>query len=358
MGTVSLCMIVRDEEDVLGRCLDSVKDLVDEIIIVDTGSHDRTKEIARQYTEKIFDFPWIDDFSAARNFSFDKASCAYCMWLDADDILLQEDRERFKELKEELAPEVEVVMMPYHVGFDETGQLTFSYYRERLVKNYRGMRWKGPVHEVIETRGHRVYADCAVTHWKLHPSDPDRNLRIFQGILAKGESLEPRQQFYYGRELYYHQEYAQALAVFEGFLSQGQGWVENQIDACRHCARCLYGLCRAEEALLAFFRSFSYDVPRAEICCDIGQHFLDREQWRQAAYWYRQALRCERQDDKGGFVLPDAYGYEPYLGLCLCSSRLGNEQEAEAYNELAAACKPDSPAIAYNRAYFASLKKT
>ncbi len=329
MGTVSLCMIVRDEEDVLGRCLDSVKDLVDEIIIVDTGSHDRTKEIARQYTEKIFDFPWIDDFSAARNFSFDKASCAYCMWLDADDILLQEDRERFKELKEELAPEVKVVMMPYHVGFDETGQLTFSYYRERLVKNYRGMRWKGPVHEVIETRGHRVYADCAVTHWKLHPS-----------------------------ELYYHQEYAQALAVFESFLSQGQGWVENQIDACRHCARCLYGLCRAEEALLAFFRSFSYDVPRAEICCDIGQHFLDREQWRQAAYWYRQALRCERQDDKGGFVLPDAYGYEPYLGLCLCSSRLGNEQEAEAYNELAAACKPDSPAIAYNRAYFASLKKT
>ena len=57
MGTVSLCMIVRDEEDVLGHCLDSVKDLVDEIIIVDTGSHDRTKEIARQYTEKIFASP-------------------------------------------------------------------------------------------------------------------------------------------------------------------------------------------------------------------------------------------------------------------------------------------------------------
>lgn len=59
-------MIVRNEEDVLGRCLASVSDLMDEIIIADTGSTDRTKEIAAQYTEKIFDFPWIDDFSAAR----------------------------------------------------------------------------------------------------------------------------------------------------------------------------------------------------------------------------------------------------------------------------------------------------
>lgn len=65
-------MIVRNEEDVLGRCLASVSDLVDEIIIADTGSTDRTKEIAAQYTEKIFDFPWIDDFSAARNAAFAK----------------------------------------------------------------------------------------------------------------------------------------------------------------------------------------------------------------------------------------------------------------------------------------------
>ena len=86
MCTISLCMIIRDEEEVLGRCLESVADLVDEIILVDTGSQDRTREIARHFTEKVYEFPWIDDFAAARNFSFSKASCDYCMWLDADDV--------------------------------------------------------------------------------------------------------------------------------------------------------------------------------------------------------------------------------------------------------------------------------
>jgi glycosyltransferase involved in cell wall biosynthesis len=66
-------MIVKNEESVLGRCLDSVKDIVDEIIIVDTGSSDKTKEIAAKYTNRIYDFEWIDDFSVARNFSFEKA---------------------------------------------------------------------------------------------------------------------------------------------------------------------------------------------------------------------------------------------------------------------------------------------
>ena len=77
MITISLCMIVKNEERVLKRCLDSVRDLVDEIIIVDTGSTDATKRIAAGYTDKIYDFTWIDDFSAARNFAFSKATKEY-----------------------------------------------------------------------------------------------------------------------------------------------------------------------------------------------------------------------------------------------------------------------------------------
>ena len=81
MISVSLCMIVKNEEDVLERCLKSVAGLVDEIIIVDTGSTDRTREIATHFTNQIFDFPWQDDFSAARNEAFSHASMDYCMWL-------------------------------------------------------------------------------------------------------------------------------------------------------------------------------------------------------------------------------------------------------------------------------------
>ena len=102
MITISLCMIVKNEEEVIGRCLECVKDIVDEIIIVDTGSTDSTKEIVSKYTDMVYDFEWIDDFSAARNFSFSKASKDYTMWLDADDIILEADREKLLKIKESL----------------------------------------------------------------------------------------------------------------------------------------------------------------------------------------------------------------------------------------------------------------
>ena len=95
MAEISLCMIVRDEEDVLRRCLESAVPLVDEIIIADTGSKDKTCEIAREFTDQVYHFDWCDDFAAARNFAFSKASKPFCMWLDADDVILPEDQQKF-----------------------------------------------------------------------------------------------------------------------------------------------------------------------------------------------------------------------------------------------------------------------
>lgn len=97
----------------LARCLDSIADLMDEIIIVDTGSTDNTKEIAAQYTSRIYDFKWTSDFSAARNFSFSKATMEYIYTADADEILDDANRERFLRLKDALLPEIEIVQMKY-----------------------------------------------------------------------------------------------------------------------------------------------------------------------------------------------------------------------------------------------------
>lgn len=348
-------MIVKNEEDILGRCLQSVADLVDEIIIVDTGSTDRTKEIAAGFTEKIYDYQWNDDFAAARNYSFSLAGSNYCIWLDADDILLESDRLTFADLRTKLQPLTNVVMMKYNTGFDENGEVTFSYYRERIIKNHAGMRWKGAVHEVIETIGPVEYSRCAVTHQKLHPSDPYRNLCIFEKLLDKGALLDPRQQFYYGRELYYHKRYSNAIGVFEAFLDEDAGWLENKIDACRHCAYCQYGLKQDDKALQSLLRSLQYDTPRAEVCCEIGGHFFHRERYPLAIYWYERALECSREDDRGGFVSPDAYGYTPCIQLCVCYYKVNRIDKAVAYNEIAAIFQPDSKAVAYNRAYFKTI---
>lgn len=355
MPSLSLCMIVRDEEDVLGRCLASVQDLVDEIIVVDTGSKDHTKQVAEQFGARVLDFAWIDDFAAARNFAFAAASGDFILWLDADDVVPAEEHPKLERIKAELSAEVDAVMLPYHTAFDAQGNVTFSYYRERIVK--RGFWWQGAVHEVIAVAGNVIYGDCAVVHKKIHPADPERNLRIFEGLLAKGVELEPRQQFYYGRELYYHNRFAEALAVFRRFLAEDQGWLENKIDACRQCALCLEALKRPQEALAALFSSFAYDLPRAEICCDIGWHFFQRQNWAQAAYWYRRALGCRRDDQRGGFVAPDAYGFLPAIQLCVCYDRLGQQERARRFNRLAARYKPDAPEVIYNEQYFANLEQ-
>lgn len=346
-------MIVKNEAAVLARCLESAAGLVDEIIVVDTGSTDETKSIAAAFTEQVYDFTWVQDFSAARNFAFSKASMDYCLWLDADDVLLDRDREGFLDLKRSLPPETDVVMMRYNIAFDAAGNPTFSYYRERLVRNLHRPLWEGAVHEVIPPFGRVVYSEVAVTHRKEGPSDPDRNLRIYEDRMARGIPLGPRERFYYARELYDHQRYEDAEAAFAGFLASGEGWVENNIEASRFLAYCAYALDRPEAALRALLGSFVYDDPRAETCCDLGRHFLDRGAYRRAAFWYELALTRERDDTSGGFVRPDCYGYLPCIQLCVCYDRLGEKEKAEAYNLRAGQYKPEDPAYQYNLMYFA-----
>lgn len=355
MSTISLCMIVKNEEVHLPRCLDSVAGLVDEIIIVDTGSTDHTVEIASRYTSKVYSYPWKDDFSAARNESFSKASMDYCMWMDADDILEEAQRDSFLQLKQSLPPDTDIVMMKYNTSFDEAGKPSFSYFRERWIRNQAQYRWVGAVHEVIPPKGRILYSDIAISHKKQKAGDPDRNLRIYQKMLSEGTSLDARQQYYYGRELYYHGQYGEAAAVFEKFLLSADGWVENKIEACSICADCYFHLGQEQTGLDTLLRSMGFDLPRAELCCDIGKYFLEHGHYHIAVYWYEAALHAPKKESSAGFVLPDCHDYVPFLQLCVCYDKLGDPCKAQEYNEKAGACKPYSQAYLYNKRYFDSL---
>lgn len=355
MPTISLCMIVKNEEMYLARCLDSVAELVEEIIVVDTGSTDRTVEIANGYTTKVYSYPWKDDFSDARNYSFSKATMDYCMWMDADDILEEAEKVKFLHLKHTLSPDVDMVMMKYHTAFDEAGKPSFSYFRERWIRNCSQYRWIGEVHEVIPPNGNISYSDIAICHKKTRTSDPERNLKIYRKMLAKGKALDARQQYYYGRELYYHKQYEEAISVLEWFLLLPEGWIENKIEACSICANCYYRLGQEQSALNTLLRSMSFDLPRAELCCEIGKHFLEHGEYHAAVYWYETALNRPRNEYSAGFVLPDCYDYVPLLQLCVCFDKLGDRKKAEEYNERAGACKPYSQAYLYNKKYFDSL---
>lgn len=357
MINISLCMIVKNEQDVIGRCLDCVKDIADEIIIVDTGSNDLTKSIVSQYTDKIYDFEWIEDFSAARNFAFSKATKDYIMWLDADDIILEVDREKLLNLKENLDFSVDMVMIKYNVAFDENDNPTLSYYRERLFKRSANYKWVDPIHEVIPLSGKIIYSDGAISHKKLYRNDPLRNLRIFEKMISEGKVLEPRQQFYYTRELYYNGRYEEAIKNFTDFLDSGMGWIENSISACKDLSVCYYKIDNENMALQSLLRSLEFDEPRAEICCDIGKHFFDRQQYKIAIFWYKLALTRKQEDNSFGFVLNDCYGYIPYVQLCVCYDKLGDMKTAIEYNEKAGKIKPNDSSFIHNREYFKKSKK-
>ena len=356
MATISLCMIVRNEEAVLARCLDSVKAAVDEIVIVDTGSTDATKEIAARYTGRIYDFAWIDDFSAARNASFAKARMEFTMWLDADDVLLPQDLEELLRLKARLDTlDADMVMLPYHTGVDETGAPLCRFFRERIVRTCIPFAWKGRVHEAIQHQGRSVRLEKpAVTHRSIKTVYPERNLKIYQAQAAAGEPFSPRDSFYYGRELYYHKHYQEAVRVLEDFLRSGRGWVENNVEACKILSYCYDGLEDDMGVFGALTASFFFAPPRAEACCELGRLFSKLGRYQNAIFWYELALSCTPADQEGAFTNQDCYGYLPCIQLCVCYDALGDHATAEAYNRRAGSYK-DTKAYRHNLAYFAAL---
>jgi len=357
MITISLCMIVKDEEDTIGRCLESVKDIVDEIIIVDTGSSDRTKEVAGSFTSKIYDFEWIDDFSAARNYSSSKATMDYIMWLDADDIILEEDALKIQQLKVTIDPIVDIVMMKYNYSFDGNGHITLSNFRSRLLKRSINFIWNEPIHEYIQPSGYIINSDICITHKKICPSAPERNLNIFEKMVASSKELSPRSLFYYAKELYNNERFDDAIKSFNKYLDSGKGWVEDMISACYDLSICYSFTKEPEKRLKALLRSFEFNTPRAEICCQIGYHYFEAKDYEKAIVWYKLATQLNKPVDTWGFILHDCWGYIPNIQLCLCYDRLGNIEEAIKYNNTAAEYKPNDTAVLYNIKYFQDINK-
>ena len=349
MVTISLCMIVKNEEDVLKRCLDSVKDAVDEIIIVDTGSTDKTKFIAQEYTDKVYDFKWINDFSAARNEAYSKASMDYQMWMDADDFIPQDSLEKLLKLKDTLDPSIDIVTMKYFTHFNEQGHPILSCTRERLTRREKGYTWQEPIHECIPLIGNVFYSDIEIYHKKNHViNHSDRNIQIYNELEKSGKSLTPRQQYYFARELKDCGNWLKSAYYFEKFLNSQHGWFEDNIAACYNLSICYNVLGDHEKILPILLKSFNYDAPRAEVCSEIGYYYKRARNFSVALKWFRLAINVGKPDS-AGFILEDYYGYIPNIECCVCCCELGDFESARIYNEQAAVYKPDAAAIEINR---------
>lgn len=153
--TISACMIVKNEEAFLSQCLESIKDFVDEIIIVDTGSTDRTVEIAKRYTDKMYFHPWEDSFSKARNQALSYATCDWIFQIDADEELVREDIPNV--IKAVRDREVDGIMVQIISKFSG-GKSEAVHSVERLFRNNGVIHYEGRVHNrVVGMTNARVY---------------------------------------------------------------------------------------------------------------------------------------------------------------------------------------------------------
>jgi glycosyltransferase involved in cell wall biosynthesis/tetratricopeptide (TPR) repeat protein len=198
---VSLTMIVKNEEHNLGDCLASVRDLVDEAVVVDTGSTDRTREIARSFGAVLGEFPWIDHFAAARNAALDHATGDYAFWMDADDRLDNENYAKLKALLASLTGGNEAYVMKCLCVPEKPGAGGTLVDHVRLFRLFPSHRWTYRVHEQIlpslrSTRAEVRWSDVTVRHvGYVNPAVRRRKLDRDLRLLKLDEQERPNDAF-------------------------------------------------------------------------------------------------------------------------------------------------------------------
>ncbi len=185
---ISFCMIAKNEAERLSRCLTSVADLVAEMLVVDTGSTDDSKAVAARLGARVVDFPWVDDFSAARNESIRHARGDWIFWLDGDEDLDEVNRQRLRTLFAGLRDEKAAYVM--RQVSESAGGSSLAVAQVRLFRNDPAIRWDYRVHEQIllslRRAGHRLdWTDVAIRHWgyqesTLSAAKLERNLRLLR----------------------------------------------------------------------------------------------------------------------------------------------------------------------------------
>jgi glycosyltransferase involved in cell wall biosynthesis len=335
---VSLTMIVRNEERNLPVCLESVVGLFDEIIVVDTGSTDRTKAIAASFGARVVDFAWIDDFAAARNVALDYATGDYAIWLDADDVIAPGERAKLERLLKQLRPDgMAAYVLRCVCETGEGGQLVVD--QPRLFPRRETIRWVYRVHEQLIPGLHNAgcstkWTDIVIRHTGyadpvIHEQKRVRNLALLQRELAERPN-DPFIYYYLGTLSFERKQWQESLGYYILSLAK---WGTSQSIACKLFAMIAWTnqiLARYEESL--------------RVCNEGLQHFpQDGELWFRKAVALRYLLRPAEAEACWKRVLTlgrpqtfysvdqGIYGHLTRHNLALLAEERGDHREAKIH---------------------------
>lgn len=351
--SLSLHLIAKNEEKNLAKLIDSVQGCVDEIYLTDTGSTDKTVELAKQLGCHVSHFKWVNDFSMARNFNFEQGTTDYQLWLDCDDTL--GETEQFKLWRQEIMPLADYHLAKYHYSVDEkTGTPNCTFFRERVIRRGKGFKWKYFLHEGIRPDTATSPIKQEITHlWSVWhrrtqedlKADRMRNLTMFKG---HERLLDPRMTMYYGKELHeaqffelsiewlkkavlLPQEPQDILIAYQylGWSLLAQGITTDELFAInkdpkyKELANKYYS-----EAYEAFTKGLQIDPNRAEYAVGIGDIFLRLNDIVKAIPWYQLAKNSMQNYSIAStgmlFHAQDAYSKYPRTQLTKLFTHIGN----------------------------------
>jgi len=297
---LSLCMIVKDEDKRLPRCLESVAGVVDEIIVVDTGSSDATRGIAAQAGARVFDFEWRDDFAAARNYSLEQATGDWVLFLDADEELIAEDRGRLRQLL--TRPDVEGYRLTL-VSFvgEEAGADTVVNNALRLFRRRPEYRFKGAIHEQIlwslQERGGKIESGrVRVNHYGYllgvteEKGKVERNLEILRAELEQSPD-DSFNRFNLGTEYVRLERYEEALAEYQrAFMTLPNLSIGFASMLLRNIVLCLKNLSRYDEALKVLEDALEAYPDYTDLVYLQGWVYAGKGDWKQAIESFQRCL--------------------------------------------------------------------
>jgi len=359
--TLSVCMIVKDEEKLLGQCLESVKDVADEIIIVDTGSTDRTVEIARQYTDKVYFHEWRDSFSEARNHSLDYATCDWILQIDADEKLYQEDIPVLRSALSaaEGVPEIDAILVA--LLSELPGDNMSKHYFPRIHRRGRA-HYEGIVHNQLAYKGKDMFAEIRFRHYgyNLPPDEMERKARRSENLLLTQIEEDPDNTFAWRNLLRIYRnrgDYEKIAEKGQWVLDHPKATPEQRHNVASDFIVALTKLGRYEEAEAVGLRALEEFPDDLDIIFYLGHLYIANDQPDKAVSRYRQFLNVKRAEDRASshfnLLIMDHYASEAAVwnNLGQCYHRQGRAAEAaEAYRH-AIEADPDQEGFYTNLAF-------
>jgi len=220
--SISACMIVKNEEELLPQCLESIKDVVHEIILVDTGSTDRTIEIAGSYGAKVYHHPWENDFSKHRNQSISYATSDWIFIIDADEEISLESRAQLRQTISNVPPDVSYLY--FRVEDKNAGGRVMSVmHSPRMFRNRMGFKYKNFIHNELELKGHGDTSNLVLFHHGYHLSPEkmkakfERTTQLLKRRMEE-EPDRPEPAFFLCKS--YGMEKLNAEAIYYGLITR------------------------------------------------------------------------------------------------------------------------------------------